>query len=83
MAYLQMSDQESVGEKDLSIRTTPTHFNTMYQGNGATHSGLLVIPTSVNNQDNPPQACPQANLIYTIRQLRLSSQVIVEFVRPT
>ena len=31
-------------------------------GNGAAHKGLY-LPTSINNQDNPPYTCPQTILI--------------------
>lgn len=38
---------------------------------GPTHS-VLGPPTSINNQDHSPMKHPQANLIYTLPQLRLS-----------
>lgn len=42
--------------------------------NAAARSGLAP-PTSINNQDNLPQACPQANLIWVIPPLGFPSQV--------
>lgn len=47
-------------------------------GNGATHT-RVGLPISINNQDNTPQTCTQANPTEIISQLRLYRQVILGY----
>lgn len=50
-------------------------------GNGATHR--LSLPTSINNQNDPPQTCPQADMIWLVLQSRLLSQLTIDCVKLT
>lgn len=51
-------------------------------GNVAAHRELG-SPTSISNENNPPQACPQAHVIQGIYQLRLYDQKTIGCVKLT
>lgn len=51
-------------------------------GSNATHKGLS-LPMSIKNEDNSPHACPQTNLIWEVPQMRLSSWLLLGWVRST
>ena len=49
--------------------------------NCATHSGLNPS-VSVNNQDSPPQTCPQANLTWLAPHWKISPQIALDLPNP-
>lgn len=66
----------------LSLISPFTEFRIFCLRNGASHSGLC-LPTSINNQDNPPQTHPQGKSDLSNFSLRPSSWVILGCVKLT
>lgn len=67
---------------DTHLASFIIQLRTTCQGNGATHSGTGP-PSSINNQENLPKICLEANLILVIAQLRPPSQVTLGNVKLT